>query len=322
MKASSQEPLAFSHEGRRFLLGWGEDFFGIWDREHLEAPLATFPRTDEGWAEAWRAFVAREPHPVEVPRRPPPPRPEALGVRPTSRRARAAAVLVGLVGLVSAVEMAFQLDHIAVLQRFRQGLATLTEVRASEERVASLEGLRAMALLAAGLAWLLWQHRAHANLRALGVPGLRFSPGWAVGWWFVPLANLVMPYLAVRELWRASTAGPLASGEGPGPWDRDPGPSGGARAAERGPGPRRFPLVPLWWGSWVGNSVLSPVVLAVGPSQRVSTAIAQSAWWAASEAATVAAAVLALALVRGVERGQERLRRAGPSAPARPLGGG
>lgn len=306
MRPSSREPLAFSHEGRRFLLGWGEDFFGIWDREHPEAPVATFPRTDDGWAQAWRAFVAWEPSPVEVPRRPPPARPEAPGVRPAAGRARAAAALVGLVGVISVARAALQLTHIAVLRRFRDGLATLAEVRASEDRVATLEGLGAMALLAAGLAWLLWQHRAQANLWALGVPGLRFSPGRAVGWWFVPLANLVMPYLAVRELWRASTA---SGGEGPGQ------PGGGPGPPERGPGPSGFPLVPLWWASWVGSSVLALVGAAVGDPRRVSTVIAQSGWFAASELATVVAAALALALVRGVERGQERLRGAGSTPP-------
>ncbi|HXF57452.1 MAG TPA: DUF4328 domain-containing protein [Actinomycetota bacterium] len=312
MRASSRDPLAFSHEGRRFLLGWGEDFFGIWDRERPGAPVATFPRTDDGWAEAWRAFVAREPEPVEVPRRPPPPRPEAVGFRPAGARARAAAALVGLVGAISTAEAALELAHIGVLRRFRDRLAPLAEVRASEARIATLEGLGALALLAAGLAWLLWQHRAHANLWALGVPGLRFSPGWAVGWWFVPLANLVMPYLAVRELRRASTARSPRAPTEDAPW---PSP--------RGPGPRGFPLVPLWWGAWVGSNALALAGVAVGDPRRVSTVIAQSGWFAASELATVVAAALALAVVLGVERGQERLRRTGPStAPAWPPGGG
>ena len=30
------------------------------------------------------------------------------------------------------------------------------------------------------------------------------SPGLAVGWFFVPLANLFMPYMTVRDMWKAS----------------------------------------------------------------------------------------------------------------------
>lgn len=51
--------------------------------------------------------------------------------------------------------------------------------------------------------WLVWQYRAHANLRVL-VPGTRFHPVVGVALWFIPVVNLVGPPLAVRELWRAS----------------------------------------------------------------------------------------------------------------------
>jgi hypothetical protein len=49
-----------------------------------------------------------------------------------------------------------------------------------------------------------WLYRAAGNLRALGASRLEFTPGWAVGWLFVPFANLVMPYRTMRELWLAS----------------------------------------------------------------------------------------------------------------------
>src|SRR5688572_5676802 len=36
----------------------------------------------------------------------------------------------------------------------------------------------------------MWIYRAHANLSDAGVDGLEFTPGWAVGWYFIPIANL------------------------------------------------------------------------------------------------------------------------------------
>src|SRR5687768_18560933 len=39
----------------------------------------------------------------------------------------------------------------------------------------------------------LWIHRAHANLTEVGHDSLEFTPGWAVGWYFIPFANLVKP---------------------------------------------------------------------------------------------------------------------------------
>lgn len=51
--------------------------------------------------------------------------------------------------------------------------------------------------------FLIWLHRAFKNLPALAAQNLEFSPGWAVGWWFIPFANLVKPYQIMSELWNA-----------------------------------------------------------------------------------------------------------------------
>jgi hypothetical protein len=55
--------------------------------------------------------------------------------------------------------------------------------------------------LTAALFFCLWLHRAAKNLPALGRGGMQFTPGWSVGWFFIPFANLVKPLAAVSELW-------------------------------------------------------------------------------------------------------------------------
>lgn len=60
------EALQYTHSGRRLLLGYGQDFFGIWDRQDPSRPRSRYPRTDEGWRAAWVAFTADEPDSVEV----------------------------------------------------------------------------------------------------------------------------------------------------------------------------------------------------------------------------------------------------------------
>lgn len=54
--------------------------------------------------------------------------------------------------------------------------------------------------------FLIWLFKAYKNLPALESRNLEFSPGWAVGWWFIPFANLVKPYQVVSELWKESDA--------------------------------------------------------------------------------------------------------------------
>src|SRR6266404_5443429 len=36
----------------------------------------------------------------------------------------------------------------------------------------------------------IWVYRANLNARALGGKDMRFSPGWAVAWFFIPVMNL------------------------------------------------------------------------------------------------------------------------------------
>ncbi len=78
-----------------------------------------------------------------------------------------------------------------------------------------------------------WIMKAHANLRELSVDPPETTPGWAVGWFFVPVANLVKPLQAMRELWWASLA--------PGAW-REQGSSPG--------------LLQGWWALWILANVL------------------------------------------------------------------
>jgi hypothetical protein len=72
----------------------------------------------------------------------------------------------------------------------------------------SLMGFAALVLvitgvLAGGL-FIWWFHRAYKNLASLGATGLRYGAGWAIGGWFIPLANLVLPKRIANDLWRAS----------------------------------------------------------------------------------------------------------------------
>jgi hypothetical protein len=55
---SMQEPEGTIQSGRRYVLGYRQDFYGIWDREIPGKPVETFELTDAGLAEA-RKRIAR-----------------------------------------------------------------------------------------------------------------------------------------------------------------------------------------------------------------------------------------------------------------------
>ena len=65
--------------------------------------------------------------------------------------------------------------------------------------------LSLVAVTASAIAIPAWTHRAWANLHLLGLRGLRRRPWWAAMSYFVPVAGLFVPFLAMRELYNRST---------------------------------------------------------------------------------------------------------------------
>jgi hypothetical protein len=280
--------LRFSHSGFRYLLGYGPDFFGIWDRQSPGGPVARLPRTDEGWNQAWNQYSGLEPKAVEVPHggTPPPDTRVATGTfRSAHGRARWTMVLLALTAALGIVSAVFWAVHIGVVSDYEQGLTGSIRTQDSENVAFAFWGFTLLMFLPTAIAWLLWQYRAHANLRALGVANLSYSPGWAVGWWLIPFANIVMPYLTVRELWKASNPNVGAI-----EWNA----RGGAA------------IVGFWWAGRLAMQALWQIGSAVGTdSPIVSTTTSSTALLLAGNLVLVAWAVLAILLVRGVDARQE-----------------
>ena len=55
----------------------------------------------------------------------------------------------------------------------------------------------------------MWIYRAAANVVTAQADGFEYSAGWAVGWLFIPIANLFKPYAAMRQIDNASHGRPV-----------------------------------------------------------------------------------------------------------------
>ena len=51
----------------------------------------------------------------------------------------------------------------------------------------------------------IWSYRAYRNLAALCDEPLRFTPGWVVGYWYIPVLSLFRPVQAMNDIWRLSS---------------------------------------------------------------------------------------------------------------------
>ncbi|WP_028777590.1 DUF4328 domain-containing protein [Shimazuella kribbensis] len=58
------------------------------------------------------------------------------------------------------------------------------------------------------ICYCLWLYRIYQNMYSFGFDHyLRMTPGWAVGWYFVPIANFYKPYQGMKDVWDACDTG-------------------------------------------------------------------------------------------------------------------
>jgi hypothetical protein len=153
-------------------------------------------------------------------------------------------VLLTLTGL-AAVWAAIALFHRAsVVSDFTGfGGVSLQDIEDADSQVTGAVAVFQLGLLATGILWIIWQFRFAKNAAALrGNYGL--APGWAIGGWFVPLGNLVLPQLQLFQAAKASDP------------DLPPG-----QAAASGNAPA---TVPAWWIAYD----LAGVLFAIGQITR------------------------------------------------------
>ncbi|WP_330240393.1 DUF4328 domain-containing protein [Streptomyces sp. NBC_00525] len=68
----------------------------------------------------------------------------------------------------------------------------------------SAGALQGIAVLATGIVFLVWLRRARHNAEVFDPYCHTLRPGWAIGAWFVPIANLWLPYRVATGVWTAS----------------------------------------------------------------------------------------------------------------------
>jgi hypothetical protein len=139
--------------------------------------------------------------------------------------------------LASSVLLALALaNRISVVRDLRAGqfVNILQRAEDTDDYVSAASSLFVLAQFVIAVLFIVWMFRAAKNHEALGRSNTRFGPGWAIGGWFVPVANLVLPVLIVQDLWRGGDASR----------PRDDAAWRNVRGSW---------LVGCWWAAWVAS---------------------------------------------------------------------
>jgi len=198
------------------------------------------------------------------------------------------------VSVFAAIAYLNRISVINDLLDFRGGLGAYYDLvqrgEDADDLVSVASGLGTVCSLTILVLLIIWMWRVAKNALDAGRRDPRFAPGWTIGGWFIPLANLVIPGLILQDLWRGS----------------DP-------SIERGDPMWRLrakgsALVGWWWATWVLSLVATVRITGDGDDRdyferlRVWDSLS-----AGGQLVRIAAAILLLLVVRRITRRQEAL---------------
>jgi Domain of unknown function (DUF4328) len=169
-------------------------------------------------------------------------------VKPLKGLTTAVVVLLAVTGL-AAIWAAIAFFHRAsVINDFSSFTGTsVSDVSDADSQVSGGGGLLQFGILATAVLWIIWQFRFAKNAEAIrGNYGL--ASGWAIGGWFIPLGNFVLPELQLFQAAKASDPD-LPAGQ--------PASNGKAPAT-----------LPAWWVSYVLAASLFTVGAVIRPNKN------------------------------------------------------
>jgi hypothetical protein len=209
---------------------------------------------------------------------------------------RALVVLFALVVVTDAAAMGATFYLRDVMSRF---LATpfsetvVDEADRADWLMLGTSVAQSAALLAVIVLFIIWFHRVRSNAGVFAHGLQRRGQGWAVGAWFIPVANLWIPRGIAVDVWKASRTDPFATDEH-----------------------QPHTLLNLWWAGFVATWLFGRYASRVyqraeSPQEIIDAADALLV----NGAIDIAAAVLAILFVRRLTHMQHTKALRGAQAP-------
>lgn len=123
-------------------------------------------------------------------------------LKPNNNRATVAMIVIGIIGIVTMISIIFKTINLFLWIQYSQAgvysrsLADICEVFMSITYYLSI----ALFIISA-YTFILWFRRAYYNLKFFTGP-TEMGDGWAAGSWFIPIANWIIPYQIMKELYK------------------------------------------------------------------------------------------------------------------------
>lgn len=133
-------------------------------------------------------------------------------------------------------------------ENYLSGAASAADSVGADDAYWAAVGFGFFAMLPAAVVVIVWLYRHHKRLSTIAGPDMKYSHGWTIGGWFIPIGNLWIPKRIVDDLWRRSgrTDGVNATGD-----------------SEAVPARNHW-----WWALWIAGAILNQIAGAMTPQDQ------------------------------------------------------
>jgi hypothetical protein len=209
-------------------------------------------------------------------------------VSSAGRRAHVVKALLLVIIALDLTAILFGASQYSLIARMAAGEAVPeAQITANDTRHRMIALFQFISFVVTVIAWLTWQHRAYGLLSLASSIPTTFTPGWAIGWWFVPFANVFRPYQVMKEMWLRS-----AATDGGGTVDGLEAPN----------------VIKWWWGSWLiaGFVANTSFRMAVG-ANTIDQLLWSTVLGMVDDSVTILVACLALVIISRISTLQRGL---------------
>lgn len=111
-----------------------------------------------------------------------------------------------IISIIAVISGGFEYKLLSDMQKGSfQSVAQLSAAADASDQRQQFIGIMQIVIFSLVLiSYFMWVYRANFNARQIGAQGMKVTPGWSVGWYFVPIWGLWKPYVAMKEIWKAS----------------------------------------------------------------------------------------------------------------------
>ncbi|MDH7640698.1 DUF4328 domain-containing protein [Sphingomonas oryzagri] len=194
-------------------------------------------------------------------------------------------VVTKVIGAIIALSCALALHRLPADFRLDSAPLSSTAVTLVQAQ-AALSSLSLIAFVISAAIGCCWIYRMVKVTRVIG-EGVSVTPGWSVGWFFIPVACLFRPFEGIKEAWQVTV--------NPADWPHVAVPT----------------MLRVWWGLWLGLNFVD-YFASMGP--RIDPGIdgVELISWGlvASGAIAVALTIVWSRIVRSISRSQALLLNA------------